>query len=57
MKKIQKLKEVNVHETKDVENEKRLSYSKELFSKRESVMLNLGIIEDFMIDEIKNSEK
>jgi hypothetical protein len=57
MKEIRKQKEAKLHEPKDVENEKRFSYSEELFSKRESVMLDLGIIEDFMVDEIKNSEK
>jgi hypothetical protein len=57
MKEIQKQKEAKVHETKNVKDEKRLSYSEELFEKRESVMKSLGIMEDFMVDEIKNSKK
>jgi DNA-binding transcriptional regulator WhiA len=57
MKKIQKIEETKVHETKNVENEKRPSYSEVLFEKRESVMKSLGIMEDFMVDEIKNNKK
>jgi hypothetical protein len=56
MKKILKQKETKVHEIK-VENEKRPSYSEALFEKRESVMKSLGIMEDFMVYEIKNSKK
>jgi hypothetical protein len=49
-----KQKETKVHEVKNVEIEKKLSYSDELLEKRETVMKTLGIEKDFIFDEIRN---
>jgi hypothetical protein len=52
MKKTRKKKEAKAPETKNVDDEKRLSYSEKLFENRKAVMASLGIKEDFMADEI-----
>jgi hypothetical protein len=57
MKKSRKQRETKVHEVKNVEIEKKLSYPEELLKEREAVMKILGIEQDFMVDEMNKKTK